>query len=272
MDGPFWSIAGIPVRITDSTRIASDVPISVGTTVAVTGIVAPDGARIATDVRVGTPLTSTPTAPARVLIPAVTSLAPANPATAAPVRSPPSPSTMSTSGTLTSVPPVAIVATPSATPLPRAALQNTLDNLSELRTTVNTKSNRDRLDQAIQHLSTSLDPSLWGDAAHLQRPTGEKVFPENKETVSRLREMLSEQKTVSPLLILQSFVDQIRDADRGLASLAVTEAIRSGTSQAAISRAQDEMAKGDADTTVGHSDSAIDHYQNAWQQVGTGRG
>jgi hypothetical protein len=83
---------------------------------------------------------------------------------------------------------------------------------------------------------------------------------------------MNAQKAASPLLVLQGWVDQIRTADRGLASLAIQEATQAGASQAALGRAQDELAKGDADTTLGHSDSAIDHYHNAWQQVVTGRG
>jgi hypothetical protein len=165
-----------------------------------------------------------------------------------------------------------MVPPPTPTPLPQAVLQTTLDNLSGLRATINTKPDQDRLDQAIQHLSTSLAPALWADATHLQRPTGEKVFTEDKEAVNRLRDLMNEQKTASPLLILQSFVDQIRNTDRGLASQAIQEATLTGAGQATIGRAQDELSKGDADTTLGHSDSAIDHYHNAWQQAVTGRG
>jgi hypothetical protein len=253
MSGQFWSIAGIPVRVTDSTRVQSDVPIAIGTTVEVTGIIAPDGTRVATDVSAGTALDS-----------------------ATPAGTPTS-SRAATGQEVVSLPFVAVAATsmvprPTATPLPQTALQTTLDNLNGLRATINTKPNRDRLDQAIQHLSTSLTPALWIDSTHLQRPTGEKVFAENKEAVNRLRDLMNEQKTASPLVVLQSFVDQIRNADRGLASQAIQEATKTGAGQAATDRAQYELAKGDGDTTLGHSDSAIDHYRNAWLQVVTGRG
>jgi hypothetical protein len=58
MSGQFWTIAGIPVRVTDSTRVRSDVPISIGTTVAASGIVDTDGTRVATDVSAGSVLDS----------------------------------------------------------------------------------------------------------------------------------------------------------------------------------------------------------------------
>jgi hypothetical protein len=282
MSGQFWSIAGIPVRITDSTVVQSDVPISVGTVVEVTGIVTSNGTRVATTVSAGTsangiaPATSnasppqspatTSTSPAQS--PASTSTSPPlSPATTS--MSPPlSPTTTNTSPATTpdmTSPPQTLG--PTATAVPRVALQSTFDDLSGLRATADAKPNDNRMGEAIKHLSTSLDPSLWVDPEHLQRPPGAKVFNESKETVIRLRDMMHDQKNASSLLVLQSFVDRVRDANRGLVILAVNEAPMTGASKAAIGRAQNEMAAGDADATIGHSDSAIDHYHSAWEQI-----
>jgi hypothetical protein len=256
MSGQFWSIAGTAVRITDSTRIESDAPITIGTIVHVTGLVAADGTRIATGVLAGAALAS--------------ATASANPATDTPssvLAVSPSPSP--TAGFRIELPLIAVRSGLTGAPPPQSALRATLDGLKGLRTTVKSKPDSDRLDQAIQHLNASLAPTLWVDSTHLQRRTGDKVFTENKATVNQLRQMLSEQKAASLLLVLQGFVDQIRDADRALATVAFAEAMQSSASRAVDDRAAAELTKGDADAALGHSDSAIDHYHNAWHEATT---
>jgi hypothetical protein len=70
--------------------------------------------------------------------------------------------------------------------------------------------------------------------------------------------------TISDAL-LHDLIDQIVGADRVIAPVAIADG--AGGDVKKISKAKDELAKGDSDAANDKADSAIEHYRNAWSQT-----
>jgi hypothetical protein len=255
MSGEFWSISGTAVRVTDSTAVQSDVPISVGTLVVADGTISADGTRLARHVVAGTTVTKLN------LTASNPSSEPGFPSASQSQRVP------AFDNRVVHLP---LVLNPVIPPAPRAAFQSALADLNGLRPAMSSVPSHGRFDEAIQHLNNALVPSLWADARHLRRSAGGKVFDETRETINQLGEMLNDQRTADSLLVLRGFVDRVRDGDRGLASVAIDDALHDASRQAAVAKANAELALGDAAVATGHSDAAIDYFHNAWQAVAAG--
>jgi hypothetical protein len=150
---------------------------------------------------------------------------------------------------------------------PRNLKQSVLTNLIALRVDKRMKPDKDKLDDAIQHLSKSLDPNLWVDSAHLQPKDGEKVFQEEKETAHKLEELIKNKKSSIPDATLEALVADLVKADRQLAESAINEAKAAGFDSKAIQHALDEFSKATREASQGKSEGAIEHYRNAWKEV-----
>jgi HYR domain len=150
---------------------------------------------------------------------------------------------------------------------PRDLKQSVLTNLIALRVDKRMKPDKDKLDDAIKHLSKSLDPNLWVDSAHLQPKDGEKVFQEEKETAHKLEELIKNKKSSIPDATLEALVADLVKADRQLAEVAIHEAKAAGFDSKAIQHALDEFSKATREASQGKSESAIEHYRNAWKEV-----
>ena len=150
---------------------------------------------------------------------------------------------------------------------PYRTKQKVRDDLVALRATVTDKQDGKKLDEAIDHLNKSLDPSLWNDNYHPKPKGGEKVFNEEKDTVNKLRELMKDKHSTIPDATLQGFINRIVAADRRLAQVAINDAIGRGGDPKKIAKANEELAKGDSDNTDGKPDNAIEHYRNAWDQA-----
>ena len=151
--------------------------------------------------------------------------------------------------------------------LPGVMKQDVPDQLVALRGSATDKHDRDGLDDAIKHLTRSLDPALWTDGSHLTPMHGEKVFNEERDTVKALDKLIKDKKSALDKGLLQVLSGDLTRADRALAATAISDAIAAAGDPAKIARANDELAKGDADATKGNSDAAIDHYRKAWQKA-----
>jgi len=114
------------------------------------------------------------------------------------------------------------------------------------------KPNSDKVKSAIEHLQKSLNPRFWADGNHLTKD-GKPVFDEERKSVHSLEEV------VSRSLVLGAINSLVAD-DRTLAMTAIAESAKSND----IEKAQEEIAKGDADTANGKYEEAINHYKNAW--------
>jgi hypothetical protein len=147
----------------------------------------------------------------------------------------------------------------------RPVKQGVLDDLIALRATVTDKQDGDKLDEAIKHLTKSLDPDLWIDGSHPEPKHGEKVFNEEKDAVNKLRELIKDQKSTIPDATLQDFIDPLVGADRQLAVVAIADA--AGGDPKDIAKANEELAKGDSEAADGKYTDAIEHYRNAWKHA-----
>jgi len=150
---------------------------------------------------------------------------------------------------------------------PRDDKQSVLDQLIALCAKVSDKDDADNLDEPIKQLTNSLDPALWIDAFHLQPKGGEKDFDEEKETVKKLSELMKDKNSSIPDALLEVLIDRIVSADRGLAQVAIDDAIAAHGSGKEIEKAKDEIAKGDNETASGKDDGGIDHYREAWKHA-----
>jgi hypothetical protein len=143
--------------------------------------------------------------------------------------------------------------------------QNVLSELTALRASATRKQDRDKLDDAIDHLTRALDPSLWVDQTHPSRQHGVKVFDEGKDAVKKLCELIQDAQSTISAAILQGFIDRIFVADRLLAAIAIQDGIQAGASQKKIAEANLELAKGDQAVGDEKCDNGIEHYSNGWK-------
>jgi hypothetical protein len=150
---------------------------------------------------------------------------------------------------------------------PLAVKQDVLDQLIALRAAITDRPDGVRLDQATDHLSKSTDSSLWIDPARPQPSGGAKVFNEEKDAVIKLDDLLGDKHSTVPDAVLQSFIDRLVQADRVLAFVAITDALAAHADAKKIAQARQELANGDSEAVSGRSESAIEHYRNAWNQA-----
>jgi uncharacterized repeat protein (TIGR02543 family) len=152
---------------------------------------------------------------------------------------------------------------------PNAIKSSVLQDLITLRDggTVTDKGDLNKLDEAIKHLTKSLDPELWADETHLQTKHGEKVFNEEKDAVVKLVELMKDKKSTIPDATLQGFIDRLVNADRLLVSAAIHDVVTAGGDPKKINKANEELSKGDARALDGKFVDAIEHYRNAWNHA-----
>jgi hypothetical protein len=148
---------------------------------------------------------------------------------------------------------------------PKAIKSNVLAELQALRATVTDKEDGKKLDEAIKHLTKSLEPELWVGETRLNPKHGEKVFQEEKDAVVKLLDLMKDKKSTIPVATLQGFINRLVSADRLLASGAINDA--AGGDAKKIDKANDELGKGDARVADGHFTDAIEHYRNAWKHA-----
>ena len=156
-------------------------------------------------------------------------------------------------------------ATPPQTP--RGNKRDVLNELIALRGTVTNMRDGSKLDDAIRRVTNSLEPGLWIDDSHLRTKDGDEVFKQEKDAVNKLRDLIKDNKSTLDKTRLQGFINRLAGVDRELARIAISEAVQAGGSARDIEKAQEELSKGDGDHAVGKSDTAIEHYRNAWQHA-----
>ncbi len=149
----------------------------------------------------------------------------------------------------------------------RGIKQGVLAGLIALRATVTDQGDGRQLDEAIAHLTQSLAGESWLDEIHLERKHGAKVFHEEKEAIRNLCDLIQSRKSHLPDTILQVFIDQLIQADRLLASVAIEEAITAGVSGNRIEQAQKFLARGDAEAADGKCANGIEEYRKAWKRA-----
>jgi hypothetical protein len=142
-----------------------------------------------------------------------------------------------------------------------------LNQLIALRDATTDRYDGLRLDQATDHLGKSTDSSLWINPAHPQPSGGAKIFSEEKDAVIKLDDLVGDKHSTIPDAVLQGFIDQLVQADRVLAFVAITDALAAQADAKKIAEASKELANGDSEAASGKLESAIEHYRNAWSQA-----
>jgi hypothetical protein len=118
-----------------------------------------------------------------------------------------------------------------------------------------------RIQRAIDRITKSLTADWWISDDELAAK-GNKVFDEEKKAVQALTK-----KELVNNPVAQSLVQAILDADRALAQKAIDTAIALPGKAKDIAKAQDELAKGDAERTAGKYPQAVDRYKAAWENA-----
>ena len=152
---------------------------------------------------------------------------------------------------------------------PNAIKSSVRQDLITLRDsgTVTDKGDLNKLDEAIKHLTKSLEPELWVDETRLDPKHGEKVFQEEKDAVVKLLDLMKDKKSTIPVATLQGFINRLASADRLLASAAIHDAVAASGDTKKIDKANEELSKGDARTLDEKFVDAIEHYRNAWKHA-----
>lgn len=150
---------------------------------------------------------------------------------------------------------------------PRPAKQYTLDSMTALRATVTNEKDAQRLDEAIKKLTRSLDPTLWVDDNHVDAKHGHQVFSNEKDSVSKLNEILKDSSSSLSKDTIREYISFMVSADRMLAQTAVNDAIANSGDPKDIEKAQENIAEGDAFLTAGNTESAIERYREAWKKA-----
>jgi streptogramin lyase len=141
-------------------------------------------------------------------------------------------------------------------------------NLKTLSQTVTNKNDKNKLDEAIQHLAKSLDSKLWRDETHLNAKRGQQVFNEEKQAVQKLTELIkSKDSTFYKSATLQGYVTTLVNADQALANTAIKDATAANGKPDKLKEANKEFAKAGKLVSQGDFAEAIDHYRNAWQKA-----
>ena len=74
-----------------------------------------------------------------------------------------------------------------------------------------------KLDEAIQHLASSLNPAYWVDQTHLQARSGNAAMNEEKLAAKSLAEIMDAKGCPVDRAVLQGLIDRIVKCDRLLA-------------------------------------------------------
>ena len=93
------------------------------------------------------------------------------------------------------------------------------------------------------------------------------MFYQEKLTVRTLCNLIKSRTSQIPDAVLHGFVDQIFQADRLLAAVAIEDAIAAGAPMRKIEPAQRFLARGDVAAEDDKCSNGIRAYRNAWKRV-----
>ena len=145
--------------------------------------------------------------------------------------------------------------------------------------TTTNKHSQKEIDEAIKHISRSLEDSLWNGAARLDTKHGHKVFDEEKKAVKHLKKITEEKgKHADPAIVdeVEAVIAKLtEEADEQLAVVAINDAKSTPVQDAKkqdkvdkeIAKAEDELDKARDKLNEGKPDKAIDHFKKAWEHA-----
>lgn len=150
---------------------------------------------------------------------------------------------------------------------PLAVKKDVLKQLTALRATITDKQDGKKLDDAIGHLTKSIDPGLWIDPSHPQPRSGATVFNEEKDAVTKLDGVAGDKHSTVPGATLQGFVNRLVQADEILARISINDGLAAKVDPKRIAQAKQELSNGNVQAAKGKPESAIEQYRNAWSHA-----
>jgi hypothetical protein len=90
------------------------------------------------------------------------------------------------------------------------------------------------------------------------------VFEEQEEAVEELLELIHDRHSTVPDNVLQDLINRLKQADRVLALVAISDAIARNGDRHDIREANRELERGD---NARKPDEAIEHYGDAWKSA-----
>jgi hypothetical protein len=149
---------------------------------------------------------------------------------------------------------------------PRAEQEQLHQALNDLLVGVTNRPDRAKLLDALSHLTKAVAEKNWLDESHPEAGArGETMFNENKSVVGRLRELRKANRSGLSSALLQEHIDNLVEANRQLAVIAIEEALARLGKGAKIKAAQNELRNADAAAAKDKPDDAIERYRNAWK-------
>jgi hypothetical protein len=121
--------------------------------------------------------------------------------------------------------------------------------------------NDHRVETAIGRIEDSLNPDLWETGVLLDAGQGNHVFDREKQAVQELMKVEPPDDVAA-----QDAINQLVEADRQLAQVALSAAVADGGDPDRIAKALDEMALAADAIANGDYDKAVGHYKKAWQE------
>jgi hypothetical protein len=121
-----------------------------------------------------------------------------------------------------------------------------------------------RIAQAIKKLQNSLDANLWLTDSTLT-PKGSKEFSRTKKATKEMMKIVKQTPTAASSY--QPLIDNVVEAQRLLAQIALDQAIAEGGHVKQIDQSQKEMVKAQQELAKGRPDQAIEHNKKAWQHA-----
>ena len=157
---------------------------------------------------------------------------------------------------------------PLTSPAPRGIKQAVLAELQAQALKPMDGDTTKKINEAIKHLTKSVNSTAWLDDSHLATKDFDPVFNEEKATIGQLEDI----KPTSGIsaTTLQGWMKSLATADKLLATTACTDWCGlPSTSSGDLAKYNDELAKGDVEFNkgAGHYDAAIGHYKNAWKAI-----
>jgi uncharacterized repeat protein (TIGR03803 family) len=123
------------------------------------------------------------------------------------------------------------------------------------------------LDEAIGHLSASLNSVWWVDETHVQTRYGELVFDQENAAAMQLCHLIRLASGDIPDGLLEGFSARMQRVDRLLASISIEEALAAGVPQQRVQQAQKFLVQGDAEAAAGPCGNSILEYRQAWRHA-----
>ena len=124
-----------------------------------------------------------------------------------------------------------------------------------------------KINEAIKHLTKSVNSTAWLDDSHLATKDFDPVFNEEQAAIDQTRGHQGHSGIDRDHPGVDAVAGQRRQAAgddrvRGLVHLP-------STSTGDLKKYNDELAKGDVEFSkgAGHYDAAIGHYKNAWKAI-----